>query len=83
MDDELQQYGKDNLSLSSAVSDLKYKLKAADVEIASERTKWKEIARLIKIFKVELNDCVTSIQTPKDLKVLRHYIISDSLDQST
>lgn len=70
MDDELQQYGKDNISLSTAVSDLKFKLKAADVEIATERAKWKEIARLIKIFKVELNDCVSSIQMPKELKVL-------------
>jgi hypothetical protein len=69
MDTELQLYGKDNVSLNLLITDLRSKLKAADVEIARERESWKRIAQVIKQFKIELNECAEAIQNPKMLKV--------------
>lgn len=75
---ELQQYGKDNNSLNLMMSDLKFKLKAANQEITKERETWKITAHSIKQFKVDLNDCVQIIQTPRLLKVLNIFTLIKS-----
>ncbi|KAI9346401.1 WD repeat domain 65-like protein [Zopfochytrium polystomum] len=68
MDVELEHYHKTNSNLELTIADLKLKLRAAEKEVAKERSRVKACVAIIKRFKVDLNDCVQYIQEPKLLK---------------
>lgn len=72
MDIELQQYNSNNSSLNLKISDIKLKVTAAEKEVETEKEKVKACLAIVKRFKIDLNECIQHIQTPKKLKVFNY-----------
>lgn len=68
MDTELQHYNSSNNNLDLAISDLRLKLKASDMEIKKEREMVHKCAAVVRKFKIDLNECIKHIQDPATLK---------------
>lgn len=69
MDVELEQYHTANNKLELAINDLRQKLHAAEKEVDNERNVVHEASAVVKGFKLELSQCMASIQDAKLLKV--------------
>mmetsp|Transcript_9007 Transcript_9007/g.25093 ORF Transcript_9007/g.25093 Transcript_9007/m.25093 type:complete len:1245 (-) Transcript_9007:111-3845(-) len=68
MDDELNDYIRRNKQLALEISQLQMKQRALQEEIKSQKRRLKDDLSLIKRFKLDLSDCMETIQEPKQLK---------------
>merc|ERR1719311_831217 len=68
MDDELNDYTRKNKQLALDISQLQMKQRALQEEIKSQKRRLRDDLSLIKRFKLDLSDCMETIQEPKQLK---------------
>ncbi|KAI9207651.1 uncharacterized protein BJ171DRAFT_278901 [Polychytrium aggregatum] len=67
MDVELEHYNRANLRLETTISELKSKLRMAELNVDKEKAKVQQGMAVIKRFKRDVNNCVQYIQEPAQL----------------
>merc|ERR1719203_2368567 len=68
MEGELDDYMRKNKQLALDISQLQMKQRALQEEIKSQKKRLRDDLALIKRFKLDLSDCMETIQEPKQLK---------------